>query len=81
MNTKCYWVIILILSLENNYQMAPRRQQDSLKDNNNMLLGKSEVEHSLEFENSQSLSNSDTQELSLSSSTKKTTILLEIINS
>ena len=60
--------------------MAPRRQQDSFKDNN-MLLGKSEVEPSLEFENSQSLSNSDTQELSMSSSTTKTTILLEIINS
>ena len=70
----------MILSLENDYQMAPHRQQDPFKDNN-MLLGKSKEEPSLVFENSRSVSNSDTQELSLSSSTTKTTIILEIINS
>ena len=70
----------MILSLENDYQMAPHRHQDSFKDNN-MLLGKSKEEPSLVFENSRSVSNSDTQELSLSSSTTKTTIILEIINS
>ena len=79
-NTKCYWFIILILSLENDYQMVPRHKQDYFKDNN-MFLGKSKVEPPLVFENSQSVSNSDTQEFSLSSSTIKTTMLIEIVNS
>ena len=74
-NTKCYWFIILILSLENDYQMVPRHKQDYFK------VGKSKVEPPLVFENSQSVSNSDTQEFSLSSNTIKTTMLIEIVNS
>ena len=66
-STKCYWFIILILSLESDYQMVPRRQQDYFKDNN-MVLENSKVEPSLAFKNSLSVSNSDTQEFSLSSS-------------
>ena len=67
MSTKCYWFTILILSLESDYQMVPHPQQDYFKDNN-MLLGKSKVESSLAFKNPLSVSNSDTQDFSLSSS-------------
>ena len=79
MSTKCYWFIILILSLESDYQMVPRRQQDYFKDNN-MVLENSKVEPSLAFKNSLSVSKSDTQEFSLSSSLLNLLWRLKILN-